>query len=364
MQTVQEKYRYNPFLQYGNELETIISEKEYDADVADMLRLSFPIMVEYYGHEYKDILFDALRKISIEIPKDNENMYDIVTRHYPDYIEKKSKISAVNDGELKRAAGVHSTFPIFSVENGEICLLGKSEIVSILVSSNKLETLATFVHELSHAFKSYQNSMNLIQNENGENILVSRSGISNVYSSVYMENGKIVVEDIQEENVGLEEGINTYDENKIMNRILSIPVTEIPESCRKLRESLILPEGKNSYVSGGYRQETICADKLLNKCKLEQTVRKDQFMGTNNCEHIYNYIVSSPQNSWKILNSKIDLAVQHTYARYQHVFDSEWFEEHKSEIIENLQNIHDLLDECATKRKRTKFNNIKNIMRK
>ena len=69
MQTLQEKYRYNPFLQYGNELETIISEKEYDADVADMLRLSFPIMVEYYGHEYKDILFDALRKISIEIPK-------------------------------------------------------------------------------------------------------------------------------------------------------------------------------------------------------------------------------------------------------------------------------------------------------
>lgn len=351
MQILQEKYRYNPFSQYSNELETIISEKKYDEDIADMLRLSFPIMVEYYGHEYKDILFDVLRQVSIEMPKDNENMYDIVAKHTPTNIEKKSKISAVGDGELKRAAGVHSAIPVFSVGNGEIHLVGKSEVVSVLGSSNKLESLATFIHELSHAFKSSQNSMNLIQNENGENILITRSGVSVVYSSVYMENEKVVVEDIQENNVGLEEGINTYDENNIMNRILSLPINEVPESCKTLRESLILPEGKNSYVSGGYRQETICADKLLNKCKLAQTVRQDQFMGTNNCEQKYNSIVENPQNSWEILNSKIDLAVQHTYARYQHIFDSGWFEEHKSEIIGNLQNIHDLLDECATKRK-------------
>lgn len=347
MQTLQEKYRYNPFLQYGNELETIISEKEYDADIADMLRLSFPIMVEYYGHEYKDILFDVLRQVSIEMPKDNENMYDIVTRHTPANIEKKSKISAVGDGELKRAAGVHSASPIFSVENGEIRLVGKSEVVSVLGSSNKLETIATFIHELSHAFKSNQNSMNLIQNENGENILITRSGISVVYSSVYMKNGKVVVEDVKENNVGLEEGINTYDENNIMNRILTLPISEIPVSCKRLRESLVLPEGKDTYISGGYRQETICADKLLTKCKLGQTVRQDQFIGTNNCEQRYNSIVASPQNSWKILNSKVDTAVQHTYDRYQHMFDFGWLEEHKSEIIRNLQDIHFLLDECA-----------------
>lgn len=351
MQTLQEKYRYNPFSKYSNELETIISEKEYDKDIADMLRLSFPIMVEYYGHEYKDILFEVLRQVSIEMPKDNKNMYDIVTKYTPTNIEKKSQISAVSDGELKRADGVHFAIPIFSVENGKIHLVGKSEVVSVLGSSNKLETLAAFIHELSHAFKSNKNSMNLIQNEKGENILITRSGISVVYSRVYMENGKVVVEDIQEGNVGLEEGINTYDENNIMNRILSLPINEVPESCKTLRESLFLPEGKNCYISSGYRQETICADKLLTKCKLGQTVRQDQFTGTNKCKQRYNFIVASPQNSWEILNSKIDLAVRHTYARYQHMFDSGWFEEHKSEIIRNLQNIHDLLDECATKRK-------------
>lgn len=348
MQTLQERYRYNPFVQYENELETIILEKEYNADIADMLRLSFPIMVEYYGHEYKDILFDVLRQVSIEMPKDNENMYDIVTKYTPSNIEKKSQISAVGDSELKRAAGVHFASPIFSVENGKIQLVGKSEVVSVLGSTNKLETLATFIHELSHAFKSNQNGMNLMQNEDGTNTLITRSGISVVYSRVYMENGKIVVEDIQENNVGLEEGINTYDENNIMNRILSLPISQIPTSCRELRESLVLPEGKDSYVSSGYRQETICADKLLTKCKLGQTVRQDQFIGTSNCEQRYNSIVDNPENSWKTLNSKVDLSVQHTYARYQHIFNPGWFEEHKAEIIGNLQDIHTLLDECAT----------------
>lgn len=58
-----------------------------------------------------------------------------------------------------------------------------------------------------------------------------------------------------------------------MNRILSLQISEIPETCKGLKEKLILPEGKNSYSSPGYCQETLCADKLLNKCKLRDTIR-------------------------------------------------------------------------------------------
>ena len=76
METLQEKYKYNPFSKYGEELEEIISEKQYDVDIAEMLRLSFPIMVEYYGHEYSDVLFDTLKQTDIIVPKNNENMYD------------------------------------------------------------------------------------------------------------------------------------------------------------------------------------------------------------------------------------------------------------------------------------------------
>lgn len=73
-------------------------------------------------------------------------------------------------------------------------------------------------------------------------------------------------------------------------------------------------------------------------------------MGTNNCKQWYNSIVSNPQNSWKILNLKVDTSVQYTYARYQHMFNPEWFEKHKSEIIGNLYDIHSLLDEFVTNR--------------
>lgn len=347
--SMQEKYKYNPFLQYNEQLETIISAKNYDADIADMLRLSFPVMIEYYGHDYKDIFFDMLKRISIEIPAENENMYDIVNRHTPKNIENRSTITAVSDGELKRASGVHLVLPVFSIVDDQIHLVNQVEIVSILRSSNKLSALANFIHELSHAFKSNKNCLTLSQNENGENVLTARNGISFVYSNVYIENGKIIIEDFQESNIGLEEGINTYDENNIINRILSLSIDIIPESCKPLKKSLILPPGKTSYISDAYRQETICADKLLNQCKLMQFIRQDQFMGTSSCEQRYNSIVTGPQNSWEILNSKLDLSLKHTYDRFKHIFDPEWYESHKVEIIENLQSIHTLLNECAHK---------------
>ena len=101
MPSLQQKYRYNPFLKYSDELETVISEKEYDADIANMLRLSFPVMIEYYGHEYKDVLFNVLRKINIEKPLENETMYDIVQKNTPLNLKRKEQIRAVSDNELK-----------------------------------------------------------------------------------------------------------------------------------------------------------------------------------------------------------------------------------------------------------------------
>ena len=94
-------------------------------------------------------------------------------------------------------------------------------------------------------------------------------------------------------------------------------------------------------------QETLCAEKLLTKCKLKQTVRQDQFLGTNDTEEKYDSITLNPNNTWKNLNSKIDKSVRHTYERYQNMFNLQWFGEHKDEIINNLQEIHSMLDECA-----------------
>lgn len=348
MSELQEKYKYNPFSKYSDELESVISEKGYTANIANMLRLSFPIMIEHYGHEYKDILFDALKDIDIVIPENGETMYDIVQKYTPSNIDRRSQISAVNDSELKRAAGVHFLNPILEIVDGKVVLVGKSQVVAVAENSNnKLDELASFVHESGHGFKSNKNSINLLEDEDGNQILITRSGISVVYSKVYIENGIIVIEDIQENNIGLEEGLNTYDENCIMNKILSLPSNEIPEGCQQLRNSLTLPDSETEYASAGYVQETLCADKLLTKCKLEQNIRQDQFIGTSSCESKYDSLTVTPENTWKNLNSKIDTSVKHTYARYQHMFDPQWFEEHKSEIIGNLQDIHYMLNETS-----------------
>ncbi len=351
METLQQKNIYNPFLKYGNELEAIISEKQYTTDIANMLRLSFPVMIEYYGHEYKDIFFDVLKKIDIKIPENGENMYDILQKYILHNIKHKSQVCAVNDAELKRASGVHSLMPIFKIVNGKAVLIGRSEVVSIRKNEkNTLYTLATFVHELSHAFKSNQNSINLFQDKDGNQILVIRNGISVIYSKVYIEDGTIVIDDIQQNNLGLEEGINTYDENNIINKILSLPRSQIPNSCKELYNSLQLPASKTEYTSAGYIQETLCAKKLLTKCSMTPIVRQDQFIGTNNCEQKYNSITNNPLNTWQNLNSKIDLSVKHTYDRYNYPLPAmlqKWLKEHYDEIIGNLQDIHSMLDECS-----------------
>ncbi len=347
MPLLQQKYRYNSYLKYHDELEAVISEKEYDTDIANMLRLSFPIMIEYYGHEYKDILFNVLRKINIEKPLENETMYDIVKKNTPSNLKRKEQIRAVTEDELKGATGVHLSTPILNVKDGKIILNGKSDVISIQTSDDKLDMLATFVHELSHAFKSDQNSINLLQDKDENQILIERSGISVTYSKVYTEGDTIVIEDLKEKNIGLEEGINTYDENNILNKILSLPASQIPEECQELRSSLKLPDSKSKYSSEGYVQETLCAEKLLTKCGLKQTIRQDQLLGTKNSERKYNSITLNPNNTWEILNSKIDKSVRHTYERYKNMFDLQWFGEHKDEIIGNLQDIHSMLDECA-----------------
>lgn len=126
-----------------------------------------------------------------------------------------------------------------------------------------------------------------------------------------------------------------------------MPTNEIPDSCMELRNSLQLPASKANYTSSGYVQETLCANKLLTKCNLEQAVRQDQFIGTANCEQKYNVLTTNQQNTWQNLNLKIDTSVRHTYARFQNMFNPGWFEEHKAEIVGNLQDIHSMLDECA-----------------
>lgn len=347
MSMLQEKYRYSAYKQYGKELEDIIKEKACPTDVSNMLRLVFPVMIEYYGSEYKDVLLNTLKEIKIKKPSDHESMYDIVVRHTPDNLEERSQTTAVSESELKKASGVHSLVPILEIIDGQIVLVGKSEVVSVKESNDTLDNLASWVHELSHAIKSNQNSMSLLQDDQGNQILVKRSGLSVVYSKVYVEGEKIIVEDIKEMNIGLEEGINTFDENAIINKILTLPKDQIPYECQDLINSLELPTSKTEYASSGYVQETLCADKLLNHCGLKSLVRKDQLLGTNQCEQAYNNLCERSENNWKQLNSKIDLSVKHTYERYKHFGDTNWLSQTIPEIIGNLKEIHSMLEESA-----------------
>lgn len=341
------QYSYNPFSQYGKRIEDIISQKAYDSEIADMLRLSFPIMIEYYGHEYANSFFSTLKEFNFVMLEDNESTYDIIKKYTPNNITRASDEDSLGKTQLEMSSGVCTSFPLLEIKDGKISMVGKTSLIVIKNNPSKLDLLACFVHELSHALKSTQNAMNLIKDENGNLVLASRSGLSVSYSIVTFENGIFKLDDYKEINTGLEEGINSYDETSIINRILSFPQSRMPSYCYPLRSYLKLPPNQKEYVDLAYSQEALCAHKLIKECNFEKVLRYDQIVGTCKSEKIYDSMPLSPENNWKSLNTRLDLSVSQTYDMYLHLGNSTWLQDHQAEIIDNLLQIHNMLDECA-----------------
>ena len=341
------QYSYNPFSQYGERLDTVLSQKACDSETTDMLRLSFPLMIEYYGHEYADSFFSTLKEFNFVILGNKDSTYDAIKKYTPNNIIRTSDEDAVGKTQLELSSGICSALPILEIKDGKISIAGKNSVIIIKRSSSQLDTLACFVHELSHALKSTQNAMNLLEDENGNLILASRSGLSVSYSRISFENGIFILDDYKEINTGLEEGINSYDETNIINRILSFPRSSIPPYCYPLRDSLKLPPNQKEYVDLTYSQEALCAHKLIKKCNFERVLRHDQIFGTCRSEKIYNSMPLSPDNNWRTLNASLDLSVSQTYDMFMHLGSSTLLQDYKAKIIDNLQRIHNMLDECA-----------------
>ena len=55
----------------------------------------------------------------------------------------------------------------------------------------------------------------------------------------------------------------------------------------------------------------------------------------------------SPDNNWRTLNASLDLSVSQTYDMFMHLGSSTLLQDYKAKIIDNLQRIHNMLDECA-----------------
>lgn len=215
----------------------------------------------------------------------------------------------VKEGELKRASGVYQSTPCFSISENEVELKGRDRTIGIKQwpDSMRIEELVTFVHELGHAIKGHEKEFELQNNEKGEQILVERSGLAYNTYKVTLQQGMVVMEVLDERNLGLEEGINTLDEEEIINNILFRKEQDthlLPENCRDYLEKVKTKGEKEPYKVTGYVLQKVFSERIMYDLGLKKAIKKDQLEGKNTIEAKYNERFEDGENHWRRRKAK------------------------------------------------------------
>lgn len=272
-------------------IDELVKQKEYSKELENTLRIILPAMVEYYGEEYEMLICEAISSCYICQCEKNENIYDVVKK-YDNMISNEN--SVVNEGDLKRADGVNLSIPNITYKDGNHRIDSVTRIVA-LASYAKLDTdfgKSTLIHKLGHLIKSYKNEYTI----EGD-IITSRSGFIETKEKLSIsEDGSIVRSTISEKNVGLEEGINAYDEACILSIINN---TE-----KKFRS---------------YQLESTIIENLINLTGLRKEILESQFIGDTSI-FIDKYNEGSDRDLFSELASTMDDSVKATYEALSNIF--------------------------------------------
>ena len=121
---------YNVYKEYGQNIEEIINQKGYQGNMANIVRLSIPNIIEYYGHQYSDIILNILENVPIYECNSTENMYDLVKREEEIQVIELDN-GVISEDDYKRASGINWSEPVFDIEDGKVNLIGKKGFIGI-----------------------------------------------------------------------------------------------------------------------------------------------------------------------------------------------------------------------------------------
>ena len=187
-------------------LELLKNKFKYNDDLLNVLRKIIPALILYYGEDKKELILSAIEDTEIHIQSENEDMYNYLKNYFK--VKKNWNISL-------NAAGFFET---------EYTLSGKTLSSNSLIyfiqnhygTYNPIDYsdntfIINLIHELCHLVKTY-GRIDLIDGR-----FQVESGISKEYYKYNASNGLLVL--YENEHVGLEEALNTIDEENIMNLI-------------------------------------------------------------------------------------------------------------------------------------------------
>ena len=214
----------------------------YNKELTEALGKIVPAFVEHFGQENEQLILDAISSCEIHMQQEKEDLNKFIAGYFPN-----KNIGSVPSNII----AFYDSMPILTDEG-----VSSKRIIYLRNSDLKNDrVITTLVHEMGHLIKSFKNEFSI---ENGQ--IVQRSGISRAIINRDEETGEY--SSGEEFDSGIEEAINCYDEEKIMNIILGREFTKV------------------SYFY--HLNEAI--NPLLENKELMEAFRKAQLQGTN--EHI------------------------------------------------------------------------------
>lgn len=305
-----------------DKIEEIIQKFGYSGILEKKLRAIVPAITQYYGNE--KLVIDTLMNVKIYLAKNYESIYDLSEKlKNNEIVYRELDKSAVSDSDMKRASGVFSNIPNITFDNEGNPKLDKYDsyiAVKYYDLDNEDERISdsTLIHEICHAIKSYNKPYEI----DGD-ILKQRSGLIQTTYKIVREDEKIYLDLVEDNNVGIEEGINEYDTSNIYKMVTG-------------------EENK----SGGYVFESEVAKGIMEHLNLKDNIRLAQFYPDKiDIQKEYNKVFKDSLDHWNIMNKKFDEVVKIGYDMFANAFNLEKWLDKNNLKMKTIQNdlITDLL---------------------
>lgn len=188
----------------------------YNEKVITAIEKVIPKIISYYGSKYINIIEKALSDCCIVLCSSKETI---------NMIKLNKKVIDINKdnaliNENIATGGVYYSFPIivydmnlnsYIIKSIERCI-----IISHTYNLDSARGLAILTHNICHLIKSYEKEYEL-----HGNILIKRCGLEFERYFINTSDVGISINLIDSRNVGLNEGISSYDEEEILKLVLN-----------------------------------------------------------------------------------------------------------------------------------------------
>lgn len=188
----------------------------YDEKTIKALSLIIPALINYYGEDYSEIILNAIFNCEIIYCNSHQTISKVLNER------KLTKLvggSPVSDIDIKRAESVYvPNIKIkYNKENNcyEIEKIDRVIVTSHTYNYDSLKGLEVLTRAICRLIKSYNNEIII-----DENIVTIRYGISYEKRKIIYDD-EIILDFIEDNGKGLEEGFNLYDTEKIVSSIYS-----------------------------------------------------------------------------------------------------------------------------------------------